>query len=249
MHLTPEKASFFAGPRERIMTIRGNRSIPQPAAALAILVGLAVSFVGCAGMPVAGKAEAAAERQPAPGDRATGGETPEQQMIVSTAFLTLEVDDVEPAAEAIVAVARRHAGYAVSSGRRTVIRVEAGSLSEALRDLTSIGRVTSRDIQEQDVAKQYSDTSLKLENARAARARYLELLARAENVEAALKVERELERLNGEISMLESTLGNLAHLVQYATINVTLTERVRPGPLGWIFYGIYRAIEWLFVWR
>jgi hypothetical protein len=170
-------------------------------------------------------------------------------MIVSTAYVTLEVDDVEQAAEAVVDTAKKHAGYAVSSGRRTVIRVEAGSLAAALQELASVGKVTSRDIQEQDVTKQYSDTSLRLENAKAARARYLELLARAENVEAALKVEKELERLNGEITLLESALGNLAHLVQYATINVTLTKKVKPGPLGWIFYGLYKAVEWLFVWH
>ena len=208
-------------------------------AILAILTVLVVVLAGCASAPAKGTAE----QGPA------AGESPAQQMIVSTAYVTLEVEDVEQAAEAVVAAAKKHAGYAVSSGKRTVVRVEAGSLAAALQELASIGRMTSRDIQEQDVTKQYSDTSLKLENAKAARARYLELLARAENVEAALKVEKELERLNGEITLLESALGNLSHLVQYATINVTLAKKVKPGPLGWIFYGLYRAIEWLFVWR
>jgi hypothetical protein len=215
-------------------------------AILATLAVLAVVLAGCASAPA--KSEAAAAPSPT-GARAAGGEGPAQQMIVSTAYLTLEVDDVEQAAEAVVATAKKHAGYAVSSGRRTVVRVEAGSLAAALRELASVGKVTSRDIQEQDVTKQYSDTSLKLENAKSARARYLELLARAENVEAALKVEKELERLNGEITLLESALGNLAHLAQYATINVTLNKKVKPGPVGWVFYGLYRALEWLFVWR
>ena len=196
----------------------------RSAAILVTLVVLATGFSGCATAGPVGTSRGAPS--------ADGGENTARQMIISSAFMALEVDDVERAAEAIVAAAKKHDGYVVTSGKRTVVRVEVGSFAAALRD----------------VARQYSDTSLRLQNAKSARERYLELLARAENVEAALKVERELERLNGEITILESTLGNLAHLVRYATINVTLTGRVKPGPLGWVFSGLHKAVEWLFVW-
>ncbi len=217
----------------------------RPFAATLSVGVLAALLSGCAtaGMPRAEKAMVAPAEAPA------AAESPAQQMIVSSALVSLEVADVENGAEQIIAMAKRHAGYVVSSGPTTVVRVEAGSLTAALEELAAIGRVKSREIHEQDVAKQYSDTSLRLENAKAARARYLELLAKAENVEAAVQVEKELERLNGEIALLESDLGNLAHLTQYATITVTLSRKVTPGPLGWVFYALYKAVEWLFVWE
>jgi ABC-type Na+ efflux pump permease subunit len=213
------------------------------AAVLAVLLLGACASTGsvsaAGSIAVTDKARGAAETQ-------SGGQ---ERMIVSQAFITIDVADVDAAVTAIADVARKHTGYVVSSGNRTVIRVEAGSLKAAMDEVTALGSVVSRDVQEQDVTKTYSDASLKLENAKAARARYLELLQKAENVEAALKVEKELERLNGEITLLESQLGNLAHLTQYATITVTLRKQVTPGPLGWIFYGLYKAIEWLFVWQ
>jgi len=172
----------------------------------------------------------------------------QQRMVISDAYLAMDVDDIEKTVDAVVAAARKHNGYVVSSGTTTVIRVEAAGLADALKEVQGLGTVTSREIREQDVTKQYSDTTLRLENAKAARERYLELLAKAEDVQAALAVEKELERLNGEITLLESDLGNLAHLTQYATIHVSLHKRVKPGPLGWIFYGLYKVIEWLFVW-
>jgi hypothetical protein len=234
-----------------------NRTSPGASLAHAlplIVILLAVLTTLVAGCATAERAQVGGAKMEAPApaagatDRLQSAESTPGQMIVSTAFLTLEVDDVEQAVGKIVATAKRNGGYVVSSGNRTVIRVAAGSLAMALDEITALGKVTARQISEQDVAKQYSDTAIRLENAQAARARYLELLAKAEDVEAALMVEKELERLNGEISLLESDLGNLAHLVQYATINVNLAKRVTPGPLGWIFYGLYRAIEWLFVW-
>jgi hypothetical protein len=205
--------------------------------------GCALLLAGCASMAKSEAAFSAAPRAAEP-----GGGAP-QPMIISEAFLSMEVADVEKAVDALVTIAKQHEGYTVSTGAHTVLRVPSASLASALQAVAAIGTVTSREVREQDVSKQYSDTSLKLENAKAARARYLELLSKAENVSAALQVEKELERLNGEIALLESDLGNLAHLVQYATISASISKKVTPGPLGWVFYGLYRVVEWLFVWR
>ena len=40
----------------------------------------------------------------------------------------------------------------------------------------------------------------------------------------------------------------LSGRVAMATISVDLEEDVSPGPIGWIGYGIYRGVKWLFVW-
>jgi hypothetical protein len=86
-----------------------------------------------------------------------------------------------------------------------------------------------------------------LDNASNARKRYLELLAKAETVEAALKVEKELERLNGEIDSLEGKINQLKHLSEYSTITVYLEEKVKPGILGYVGIGLYESVKWIFV--
>ncbi len=32
-------------------------------------------------------------------------------------------------------------------------------------------------------------------------------------------------------------------------VQLTLETPTSPGPVGWVFYGLYRGIAWLFVWN
>ena len=88
---------------------------------------------------------------------------------------------------------------------------------------------------------------IRLDNATKARETYLALLKKAENVESALKVEKELERLNGEIDILEGKMQKLSHLSQYSTITINIKSKPKPGILGYIGIGIYKSVRWLFV--
>ncbi|MBK6622314.1 MAG: DUF4349 domain-containing protein [Saprospirales bacterium] len=99
----------------------------------------------------------------------------------------------------------------------------------------------------QDVTDEYTDYQIRLDNARKARERYLELLAKAENVEAALKVEKELERLNETIDLLEGKMTRIDHLSEFSTITIALKERKNPGLIGYIGIGLYYSVKWLFV--
>lgn len=97
------------------------------------------------------------------------------------------------------------------------------------------------------MTEDYLDFKIRLENAEKSRERYLELLSQAENVEAALKVEKELERLNASIDILKGKMNRIDHLSEFSTITVNLKEKKKPGPLGYIGIGLYRSVMWLFV--
>lgn len=120
-------------------------------------------------------------------------------------------------------------------------------MKNAVTDITILGKTKSKTISGDDVTEQYTDFQIRLDNAYKARDRYLELLAKAENVEAALKVEKELERLNGEIDSLEGKLKRFKHLSAYSTITVYMEEKVKPGILGYIGIGLYQAVKWLII--
>ncbi|MFM8914079.1 MAG: DUF4349 domain-containing protein [Flammeovirgaceae bacterium] len=172
----------------------------------------------------------------------------EARVVIYRASAELVVSNVDTVNIRLSQIAKRYGGYVVVLGnKQSSIRVEAIHLEKALNDVLHSGRVRRKTISGQDVTEEYNDFTVRLENANKARQRYLELLARAENVEAALKVEKELERLNGEIDLITGKLNRLNHLSEFSTIEVALVEKKKIGVLGYVGLGIYEAVKWLFV--
>jgi len=164
----------------------------------------------------------------------------------STIDLTVKIPDT--AAVQISGIATKYKGYVQQTGTTMcVIRVEAKHLKTAMDEIALLGKVTNKTSYGEDVTDQYADYAIRLENAEKARMRYLELLARAENVQAALLVEKELERLNETIELMKGQMNRIDHLSTYSTITVYLKEKKKPGVIGYIGIGVYKAVKWLFV--
>jgi hypothetical protein len=171
-----------------------------------------------------------------------------EKKIIYNADLSLNVKKPDSTNKELVKIAERYEGYAQSIATDyTVIRVKADKLEMALRDIDELGKIDYRNVKADDVTDSYYDFQIRLDNAERARSRYLELLAKAATVEETLKVEKELERLNGEIDLLKGKLSRISHLTEYATISIRLHEKVKPGVLGYVFIGAWKAVKWLFV--
>lgn len=171
-----------------------------------------------------------------------------QRLIIYNASITLEVKNPDSTNNHLADIAMKYGGYVQTLGnKKSIIRVKTDKLNFALTDISEMGKVKSKSVSGDDVTDQYTDFQIRLVNANRARDRYLELLAKAENVEAALKVEKELERLNGEIDQLEGRMKRLKHLSDYSTITITINERVKPGILGYIGIALYKSVKWLIV--
>lgn len=179
-----------------------------------------------------------------------GGENrlQESRVVIYRATAELVVSNVDTLNNQLSHIAKKYDGYVVTLGnKQSSIRIKANHLDKALSEILLLGKLKSKVISGQDVTEEYNDYTIRLENANKARQRYLELLARAENVEAALKVEKELERLNGEIDMMTGKINRLKHLSDYSTIDVEIHEKKKIGVLGYMGIGIYKAVKWLFV--
>lgn len=171
-----------------------------------------------------------------------------ERIIIYNVYYKIETDDTEKLSKEIASLAQTYGGYVVSTGTaEVVIRVASEKFDAAMADVEKKGEVTSKKIYSEDVTDTFRDTELRLDSKLKARDRYLELLKKAENVNAALAVERELERLNGEIEEMKGKLKRMSHLSRYSTITVTLEDKIKPGPLGYIFIGTWKVIKWLFV--
>lgn len=182
------------------------------------------------------------------GSGSTGKLQFKSDMLVYTANMGVIVKNADTTIKTIAALAVEQGGYVVSkSNSRIAIRVESPKLDETLVRISKLGKLDYKSVYTEDVSDRYSDTQIRLENAEKARARYLELLAKAENVQAALLVEKELERLNTEIDQLRGQINKMDHDVRYSTITVNVTQKAKLGVLGYAFVGIWKGISWLFV--
>lgn len=129
------------------------------------------------------------------------------------------------------------------SDRTLVVRVPASRFEEAFAWVRSQGRVLGESRRTDDVTEEFIDLGIRLDTARKARDRLLEVLQKADKIEDVLKVEAELRRLTEEIERMEGRQKLLADQVALATLEATfqpiadvpMAKRTRqPSRFGWI---------------
>jgi hypothetical protein len=177
-----------------------------------------------------------------------------KRRVIKTADLTIVTSDPRDGFDKAVRMAKQMGGYTLDSRRtdkrlQITLRLPSARFEEALRRLSKLGKVDKRSIGGRDVTTEYVDLTMRLANAQRVRLRYIELLKRANNVEEALKVQKELERITGQIESLKGRVSVIDNQVSLSTVRLTLETPTSPGPVGWIFYGLYRGVAWLFVWN
>lgn len=197
---------------------------------------------------------------------AMGGGVQKQQavagrMLVWTAQMGIEVEDLNVAAAQLDSQMADLGGYVEERGdygsqrRRFVFRVPSAAFETALNTLEQAGEVRSREVKGVDVTEQYVDLETRLANNRALRDRLRELLAKAREVKDILLIETELNRLQSEIDSMEARLRLLGDQVQLATLTVDLYQKqaAKPrtiyGPLGYLYKGTEWFVTKLFVIR
>jgi len=171
-----------------------------------------------------------------------------KRIVIYDATLSMIVHDADSVNVQIKNEVNYFGGYVQTLGTtKSIIRVKADSLNDAILWLSGLGKIDQKVVNGDDITEKYLDVEIRLDNAEKARLRYLELLSKAENVEAALKVEKELERLNTEI---DSYLGKKMlydHQNVYSTITIRFTRKKKLGILGIIGVGVYKGFKWLII--
>lgn len=175
-------------------------------------------------------------------------EASDARKVLYSANLTVVVAEPDSAVARTVRLANAYEGFMTStSNTSALIRVPFARFEEAMDEIATYGRLKEKNISGRDVTDEYLDLGIRLDNAEKSRNRYLELLARAETVEAALAVERELERLNEIIDRYKGQTNQMDQLEEFSTLRVYFQQKAKLGPLGIIFKGLYSGVKWLFV--
>jgi hypothetical protein len=135
--------------------------------------------------------------------------------------MSLAVFQVAKGIAQVEALARELGGYlALRDNTRIVIRVPRGRFNDALGRIETLGDVTNRNVNAEDVTDEYVDLEIRIRNARAVRDRLQALLANA-SVKDALEIEKELARVTTELERMEGRLKLLRDKVAFSTITVT----------------------------
>jgi len=176
------------------------------------------------------------------------------RIVIYEAKVTVATFQVKEKTEALRKAIKDWGGYMISMGAGVIVfRVPVEKFEEVVDKMGDYGEVVGKDIWSDDVTDQFNDLQIKLANAIAVRKKFEQLLAKAVTVEEGLKVEKELERITGEIELLKGKLKLLRESALFSKVTVYLQDKAQyqkpipplPRPLQWIQYelGINNLFE------
>ena len=159
-------------------------------------------------------------------------------MIARTVSLSLIAKDFDSARASLDAILLRHNGYSANLSVSTPqdaarslqasLRIPAPQLPVALAELKSLGRVELENQNGEEVTQQHADLVARLKNSRETEQRLQSILAqRTGKISDVLAVEQEIARVRGEIEQMEAEQKNLEHRVDFATIDLKLSEEYK----------------------
>jgi anti-sigma factor RsiW len=159
-------------------------------------------------------------------------------MIARTASLTITVKDIAAARSLLDAMLAKHQGYSAQltvesaanapRGLQASLRIPVPGLSAAIADLKTLGRVEKESQSGEDVTQQHVDLAERLKTARETEERFRGILQQHTGTVAdLLQVEEEIARVRGEIESMEAEQTALEHRVDFATVDLQLSEEYK----------------------
>jgi anti-sigma factor RsiW len=171
-------------------------------------------------------------------DQVQAQQSAEAPMIARTASLRIVVKDFEAARANLDAFLARHHGYAAQMNVNTPegsarslqasLRVPAPMLAAAVADLKTLGHVETESQSGEEVTRQHEDLLERLKTSRETEDRFRAILnQRTGTVSDVLRVEQGIAEVRGEIEQMEAEQKSLEHRVDFATIELQLSEEYK----------------------
>lgn len=170
---------------------------------------------------------------------------PQGRKFIIRMDITAEAQELEPALQTVTDRLTALGGYvedqyiyngSLYSGRRyrnadLTLRVPADKLSELIATVEETGNVVSSSRSTEDVTLQYVDTESRIAALKTEQTRLLELMEQAETMSDLLEIESRLTEVRGELERYASQLKVLDNQIDYATVNLSLSEVTEYTPV------------------
>jgi hypothetical protein len=161
-----------------------------------------------------------------------------EPMIARTVALSIIAKDFDSSRTSLDAIVARHNGYSANlavntpqGAARTLqasLRIPAPQLPAALVEIKALGRAEAENQNGEEVTQQHADLAARLKNSRETEQRLQTILTqRTGKISDVLEVEQEIARVRGEIEQMEAEQKNLEHRVDFATIDLKLSEEYK----------------------
>ena len=153
-----------------------------------------------------------------------------ERMVIFTAKLRLEVEDVESAVYEIRLIAMDCGGFVAGMSTSKsewgvmTLRVPQDEFYDVIEEVEALGSVEEMELKGEDITETYVDLEAQLVNLEREEERLVEILDIAVNVEEVLKVESQLSRVRGKIESITGEMRYLEGRVELATITITFRE-------------------------
>jgi hypothetical protein len=156
-------------------------------------------------------------------------------ILIYTANVTMAVFEVNASLSKVDAIGRELGGFLAKRDDQSItIRVPSAMFDEAVKRIEAVGDMLHRNVSTEDVTEEFRDLEVRLKSARAVQTRLTELLAKAAKVEDSLAIEKELDRVTGEIERIEGRMKFLRDRAAFSTITVRFqpksTDQVGEAP-------------------
>ena len=163
-----------------------------------------------------------------------------KQRLIRNADVTLKVPALAAVLTNLEQLARQSGGLITNSSfsgleqqRRAsvTVRLPEAAFDGFLLEVEKLGKVVTRQTYTSDVTRQYIDLEARISNLQRQEQRLLSILEQAKTVKEILDIERELERIRGQLESLTGEFRYLRDQVEFATVNVYLTETPAASPV------------------
>jgi len=105
------------------------------------------------------------------------------------------------------------------------LRVPANMFEKTIEELSTLGKVLTKNISARDITKEFSDVARQLQNKKQLLERLYELLKKTDKVKERIKILNEISRLNQEIEAMQAQKDYLQKKASYSTIQLEITSQ------------------------
>lgn len=111
-----------------------------------------------------------------------------------------------------------------------VLQVPQPSFNDLVKNVESVGKVTSQSSTSTDVTGQYVDLQARISALQASLQQYLTILSKATSIGDVLSVQNQIDTIQSQIEQLQGQLNLLNSQTTYATLTVSLSQQGHPVP-------------------
>jgi hypothetical protein len=158
-------------------------------------------------------------------------------LIEFSSEVSIRTPNPEETASTVVALAYSVGGYVAyqstyADAANVVIRVPASQYQQVLSKVEATGTVLGLTSNSNDVSVQYTDLNATLASLQTEQGALLRLLNESTSINSTLAIESQLQGVNEQINQVESEILQTRTLIDYSTIDVTVSETATQLPLS-----------------